>query len=241
MRIFSDAHGSGVHASQMIARHIAISEALERWAHLNVAHSTRRAAFAFDIDSSSNGLAAFPGLYRRQARSLAQFEAIERFCLLNWWEGRIDGELCRTEWPGISAIAFNQFANRCAVILFKDAGGHQFAYGHAAANTFRKACFRASVELVRYERVIRNWTESGGSSRLTDLFEKRATFFSTQEGFRIFTERLKLRAQGPKPQPEVICDAEILGPWTAYTTVWRFLFRPPSDRFLANEMDYFFW
>lgn len=239
MVIFSDAHGSGVHPSQMVARHKAISEAIERWAHLKTAHSADRGAFAFDVDASSNGMAAFPGLFSRQARVFARFEAIERFCLLNWWERRIDGEICRTEWPEISAIAFNHFPKCCAVILFREADG-QFAYGHAAAKTFREACFRALVELVRYEGVMRNWRESGEAC-LSSLFERRACFFSSKDGNRVFTERLNFRTNSLDPLPEVICDTEIIGPWTTYATVWRFLFRPPSGRFLANEIDYFFW
>jgi hypothetical protein len=220
---------------------MAVSEALERWAHIETAHSSLRAAFAFDADSSSNGMAAFPGLYSRQARVLAQFEAIERFCLLNWWEKRIDGEICQTEWPGITAVAFNQFANRCAVILFQESGHDRFAYGHAAARTFREACIRASIELVRHAGVIRNWDEFGGGKRVSDLFERRANFFSTKDGHRMFTDRLHYRTQSQCPLPEVICDSEIRGAWTAYTTVWRYLFRPPSDRFLTNATDYFFW
>ena len=86
LQIYSDADGTGTHASPMVARHIAVSEALERWAYHSTVRSERRADFGFDIDESSNGMAAFPGFSRAPARRGAVLEAVERFCLLNWWE-----------------------------------------------------------------------------------------------------------------------------------------------------------
>ena len=100
MQIFSNADGTGMHPSPMIARHMAVSEALERWAYHDSMRSSKRALFSFDVDGSSNGMAAFPGLFVQMARRRAFFEAAERFCLLNWWERRLDGEICDTRWPG---------------------------------------------------------------------------------------------------------------------------------------------
>ena len=65
MQIYCNADGSGFHSSPMVARHIAISEALERWAYYETLNSNRRATFGFHLDPSSNGMAAYPGLFVR--------------------------------------------------------------------------------------------------------------------------------------------------------------------------------
>ena len=87
--LFSPANGSGTSPSPMVARFMAISEAMERWAHWQLHTSTDKGKYGFDVDPSSNGMAAYPGLFRRQARPSALMEAAERFNLLNWWEGRL--------------------------------------------------------------------------------------------------------------------------------------------------------
>ena len=85
----SAASGSGTAPSPMVARFMALSEALERWAHWQLHPSAAGIPYGFGIDPSSNGMAAYPGLWRRQARTGALMEASERFNLLNWWEGHL--------------------------------------------------------------------------------------------------------------------------------------------------------
>lgn len=242
MQIFSNADGTGMHPSPMIARHMAVSEALERWAYHDSMRSSKRALFSFDVDGSSNGMAAFPGLFVQMARRRAFFEAAERFCLLNWWERRLDGEICDTRWPGVRAIAFKSPIGGTAVILFMRSDWGFYAYGHAAGSSFEKACEHAVIELVRHESVIRCWMLAGNSIPAGNPFERRAWFFSTDEGHKLFKERLCSRADCLKPAAEILCDSEIPGPWSTYATIWRFLFRPPSSRFMEKDNDrYFFW
>src|SRR6185503_9926832 len=50
MALFSDADGTGTHRVPAIARHKAISEALERWAFHATVRSERAAEFGFDVD-----------------------------------------------------------------------------------------------------------------------------------------------------------------------------------------------
>ena len=42
-------------------------------------------------------------------------------------------------------------------------------------------------------------------------------------------------------RPEQLVDTEIVGEWTSYATVWRVLYRPPVERFLHEELDFFLW
>lgn len=86
-KVYASADGSGVHRNPVTARHIAISEALERWAHYQLWNSEDRTRYGFDVDPTSNGMSAFPGLFPGQARTYAYSEAIERYTLFSWWEG----------------------------------------------------------------------------------------------------------------------------------------------------------
>ena len=244
MSIYSDADGSGTHPRASVARHMAVSEALERWAFHSVVRSARASEFGFDVDPSSNGMSAFPGLVRTDARRKAMLEAVERFSLISWWEGRAEGRLFETDWPGVSAVAIDGPFGGVTVIAFArtDYGG--YAYGHAAEESFGAACERAVIELARHEWVLRSsWLAfaSGERSAPTDLFERRCLFFSSAEGHDCFRQRLTGPRKGPMPRAEVVCDRDIPGPWAEYATVWRFALRPPSGEFLRAGDDYFFW
>ena len=72
LSLFSAADGTGTHPVAAVARHKAISEAMERWAFHALVRSENAADFGFDIDPSSTGMSAFPGILRRQARRSAR-------------------------------------------------------------------------------------------------------------------------------------------------------------------------
>jgi ribosomal protein S12 methylthiotransferase accessory factor YcaO len=101
--LFAIADGSGTHTSASVARHIAVSEALERWAITSISQSARRSSYGFDLDLTSNGMAAFPGLIAKQARRFARLEAVERHCLFGWWEGLYRGIFRMIRWDEIHA------------------------------------------------------------------------------------------------------------------------------------------
>src|SRR5581483_533871 len=105
--LFGSADGSGTHRLATVARHKAVSEAMERWAFFSTVRSERAEEFGFDVDPSTCGMSAFPGLLRRQARRNAVLEAVERFTLIAWWEGLVDGRRFETDWPGVSAVAID--------------------------------------------------------------------------------------------------------------------------------------
>lgn len=241
--LFSDCDGSGVHQEASVARHMAISEALERWAFSASYRSERAADYGFDIDPSTSGMSAFPGLWGRQARHRSVIEAIERFCLMGWWEGLIEGRRFDTDWPGVSAVAINGPFGGVTVIAYSRTQWGGYAYGYAASESFTGACEKAILELARNESVLRSWwlgRLAGEKIEPKHLFERRCVYFGTEEGHELFQWRLGTKFSGRSLQPEVICDAEIPGPWSDYATVWRFALRPPSDGFLRGGDRYFF-
>jgi len=243
LTLYSDADGTGTDPVPSVARHKAVSEALERWACDSVARSERAAEFGFDLDPSSNGMAAFPGLLPRQARRSAVLEAIERFSLIGWWEGMMAGQTFETDWPGVSAVAIDGPLGGVAVVAYARTqwGGH--VYGHAAEESFGAACERAVMELSRHESILRRrWLHrlSGHENEPTNVFERRCLFFATDEGHELFLSRATARPTRTAPRPEVICDQEVTGPWSRYAKVWRFALRPPTEGYLRGGERYFF-
>jgi len=244
LSIYSDADGSGTHPRASVARHMAVSEALERWAFHSVVRSPQAAEYGFDVDPSSNGMSAFPGLVRSNARRKAMLESVERYSLIAWWEGRAAGRPFETDWPGVSAVAIDGPFGGVTVIVYARTEFGGYAYGHAAEESFGAACERAVVELARHEWVLRSsWLSvlSGEMRRPRDLFERRCLYFASEAGHEAFQRRLRTAPASSTARPEVICDRDIPGPWAEYATVWRFALRPVSDAFLRAGDDYFFW
>ncbi|MDI1251462.1 MAG: hypothetical protein PSV13_21560 [Lacunisphaera sp.] len=242
--LYSRANGSGTDASPMVARFKAISEAMERWAHWEMHQGPERHKYGFDVDPSSNGLAAFPGLWRRQARQVALMEAAERFNLLNWWEGRLTARESETRWPGMRAATICSPAPGITVILFKRTEAGFVAYGHGAAMDFDTACGKAAIEMERHAQVVARFALSH-AGRIRDQLpatahplERRSLFFALDEGHELFLERLRSPARATA-ELKLVYDGPVPGPWTRYADVWRVVYAPPSRRFLGMEENYF--
>jgi hypothetical protein len=244
-RIYSDAAGSGTHSSPLVARYIALSEAMERWAYAATIRSPDRARYGFDIDPMSNGMAAFPGWHPAQPRRTARFEAIERFNLTAWWEGMLPTSVRATPWREIDAVVIGEDREAVTVIVHKaTSDGH--AYGHAAAADFDAACRKAVVELYRHERVVRGYrvkqlTGSAGLVTPSELLERRSLFFASAEGHDDFRRRVATAPRGPSPPRRLAYDGPIPGPWSRYADVWRVAFHPVSPKYLLDDERYFLW
>jgi len=242
--LYSRANGSGTDASPMVARFKAISEAMERWAHWEMHQCPERHRYGFEVDPSSNGLAAFPGLWRRQARQVALLEAAERFNLLNWWEGRLTALASDTRWPGVRAAIICSQAPGITVILFRRTEAGFVAYGHGAAMDFDTACWKAAIEMERHAQVVARFALSH-AGRIRDQLpasahplERRSLFFALDEGHELFLERLRSPARA-EAELNLVYDGPVPGPWTDYADVWRVVYAPPSRRFLGLEENYF--
>jgi hypothetical protein len=245
--VFSDAAGTGTADSPMVARYKAISEAIERWAHMAVVTSSERNKYGFDVDPSSNGMAAFPGIRQRQARPAAYWEAIERFCVLSWWEGRLDATERETRWPGVKAVVIQSETPGVTVILHRHSAHGHHAYGHAAGPDFDTACKRAAMELERHDYVVQQYllVHAGAAGDVlpdkAQAIEQRSIFFAQPEGQELFQERLRTKRWLPQAQPRLVFDGPVPGAWTEYADVWRMVYAPPSERFLSKDSRYFFW
>jgi hypothetical protein len=75
-----------------------------------------------------------------------------------------------------------------------------------------------------------------------NLFESRALYFASAEGFADFWERVEASKKAVSARtPVKVFDGEIPGPWSRYATVWRVVFKPETRRFLEDGKSYCFW
>ena len=257
LKVYGSADGNGTSVYLNQARYKSISEALERWAFYEVAVSQRTDQFGFAVDRSTSGMSAFPGLTHRNASDNAFYEAVERWSLGAWWEGKLRSS--RLANPAISSdgsftpqgveiqvghLLSGTRAARgrtvSAVILWSGISGHgRVCYAFSCASTLSKAIQRASIELDRNRRVL---SELPLSSEVSETGEKRLLFFSTPEGHERFMNQVE-RSLSETPviseAPRLITDAPIPGPWTRYCQVWRCLFEPVSRDHESDRIDYF--
>jgi hypothetical protein len=238
--LYSDADGSGANRCPVKAQHMAISEAMERWAYHTTVNSADAAVYGFDVDPSTNGMAAFPGVLARQARRRSYLEAVERFSIISWWDGLAEGRLISTDWPDVDAVLINGPAGGFTAVTFTETKDG-YALGHAADESIGAACEKAIVEMERHARVVRYWhAEHDRTEQPASVQDRRSLFFSTEEGFAQFRKRIGVKPSAPPPSFDLVCDKEIPGPWAQYSTVWRVAFRPPSRHFLSADHTYYF-
>jgi hypothetical protein len=239
--IYGQADGTGSAGSAAIACHMAISEALERWAFLAMHNRPEGRRYGFDVDRSSNGMAAFPGMFRNQAASRARLEALERFALIAWWDGRLPAERMGSPFPGVDLVRIHHNAGEGEVVILVQRSRAGVAYGHAAGRTVRSAACKAAVELARADFVLVAHRAKGALVQAANFFERRALFFSTDEGYAAFERRLATPPDRAAPSWVTAFDGEIPGPWSRWATVWRHAVAMPTDEYLNPGSDFFFW
>lgn len=246
-QVFGSADGGSTHRNELIARFKAISEAIERWAYFDRFDSNLHQLYGFDIDGSTTGMAAFPGLFHSKARLAARVEGIERFALQHWWEGRLE----HAEGPGplgSRAVSLKlPFNDVSAVIVYEDDPVSGTAhYGYGAGVSLPRALEQAHGEMVRHRLAVQRYLERNPSPEMglavvSDTHERRSLYFALQEGRALFQDRLTSGPWSPIAKPKEVFNGWIPGPWDRYATVWRCLFEPPSDESASSRMDYFFW
>lgn len=239
--VYGGADGTGSSANRSVACHMAISEALERWAFLAVARQGEQASYGFDSDPSSNGMAAFPGLFPSQAARIARMEALERLALVSWWDGRLGSAWMPAPWPGVSMLRILHDFGPGEVVILRQGGGETVAYGHAAGRSLRSAAFKASVELARNRRVLSAHRSLGLLAEPVNFLERRALHFSAKEGAAEFDALAGKPARRPANRARIVFDGRIPGPWSRWATVWRRAYEMPTDAFLDPKVNFFFW
>ena len=242
LSVYGNADGTGSHRSAQVARHMAISEALERWAFYETAQGDEAAKYGFDLDNSTNGMAAFPGLFKSQARKRAYHEALERWALISWWSGHMRAKVVGDAMFGVTALRLEHSAKfgEVAVLFRRSAAGH-VSYGYSAGSTFGTAVARAAVELARNEFVVSYYKLRSVAQEVPNCFERRCLYFAGEEGHSEFLRRAFDRKPHREAEWSVKFDGEIAGAWSKYATVWRVVPAMPSREYLDPKSSFFFW
>lgn len=240
--VYGNADGTGSHESPQVARYMAISEAMERWAFHTEYNGPNAEKYGFNVDRSTNGMAAFPGLLKGQSQKRARLEALERLALISWWDGRITASSASSPLPGVNLLRLHHPADFGEVVIVyrRSRSGH-VSYGNAASDTVAGAAARAMIELARNEFVVTYHKIRGGRDDVKDFFERRCLYFATPEGHEEFLARVHSQPEKPVQPWEPVFDGEIRGPWSKYATVWRTAVRMPTLDFLDRRLNFFFW
>lgn len=240
--VYGNADGTGSNDSPQVARYMAISEAMERWAFHSEYSGPNAEKYGFHVDRSTNGMAAFPGLLKAQSRKRARLEALERLALISWWDGRITASAAPSPLPGVNMLRLHHAADFGEVVIVyrRSRSGH-VSYGNAAADTVAGAAARAMIELARNEFVVTYHKIRGGRDDVKDFFERRCLYFATPQGHEEFLEKMRSKTEKPVQPWEPVFDGEIPGPWSKYATVWRTAVRMPTLDFLDRRLNFFFW
>lgn len=238
--LYGDAHGMGTARTKAEAIFKAISEALERWAWFSATRDPKlHSDLRLDLDSSTTGFAAFPGLGVQGARKRAHFEASERWALSAWWEGKTthkgitvldqEGIELKTGIPGTAVV-----------ILWKNFSNLR-AYGFAASFSARAAAEKAVVELRRNIEALKHFQDNAEAINTEELSltEKRLRFFAETKGRELFNQRLAHQGNSCAA-PKLIVDMGVVGPWTQYAHVWRCLFEGGEIREKEKESYFLF-
>ena len=242
--------GAGSAADPSTARFRAISEALERWAFRHCSRdASETARYGFDYDPTTNGMGAYPGLFNSPARTAAESEAIERTCLIHWWDGFLNASAIMDPFEGVRGIEIeNPFSHDTVVLLWKFISEKFYTYGFGIGKSLNKACWRAGIELHRTANIVemhyrnKEAIDSDYVSQFPHLFERRILYFSRPEAFAQIIEKIENGPDKKCPKkPCALIDCKVTGPWDRYVTVWRVVYEQPNRDFSSNRSDYFFW
>lgn len=248
--VFGSADGTGTHSSAMVARHKAISEAMERWALYYLRQSGLDADYGMREDPSSTGMSAFPGLWETQARSRAHCEAAERYCLIAWWEGLLATIPFKAPDRDIAARRIeNPLTGHAVILTWKKLKRGFTAYGFGAARKAKDAYWQSVIEMERAVVALSRYYLDNPGFEADDLvtvanhLERRVLFYSLPEGHGEFMERVKA-SENRKTETRAVkplLDRKVDGPWNRYATVWRVLYPMPSRQYLNGHENVFYW
>lgn len=247
---FAVADGGGTHRRLKVARYMAVSECIERWA-MRALRAQGSRSYGFAIDPTSNGMAAYPGLFAKNTRKFALNEAKERYYLQAWWQRR----MAATRWnalpQGMHAIVIGPGTGQgCLAVVWRCVDNRYFIYGFSWGANSTQACFRASVEMERTGQVVglhyrkRARLDRAYVDALEDVIDRRTVYFSTTEGHERFLSVVEAsvdRDFPSVPAPYTLFDGEIPGPWKRFANVWRVVFKPLIEDVFSPRYDIFVW
>lgn len=236
-KIYNNCDGTGTDKYKNVSVYKAISEALERLAFYD-SFDSGYYEYLFDINPTTTGMAAFPHVLKKYSRQNARNEAVERWAIHEFNRHNLQVLYHRTIVNGLSVyelvVPFSD-VKVCLLSLNKD---NIHTYGFAGGSNFGSAYNRALVELNRNFTVLKK-IKNHNFNDFLDSIDRTLVFFSTSEGYLNFLEKIRMSpARFTKPLPKVICDKEMIGEWSKYSVVWRYLL---EDSYFDCSQDHTFF
>ncbi len=221
-KIYRNGDGSGTDQYKNVAVYKAISETLERLAFYEMV-DTHEKEFSFDTNPTTTGMAAFPYFNSSSARKNAKAEAIERWAIHEFNKSRVPISSIQSNIPHLKHYEIHTPFKEVTVSLLVYKINDFYVYGFAGGSSLNHSFTRALVELDRNIRVMSKSYEKKNQD-FTATVDKTIYYFSTDAGNQKFNSLIE---SSPKKiintNPKILCDKELIGPWTKYTKVWRYL------------------
>lgn len=247
LKIYQNCTGSGTDTKPFEALEKSISESLERWAFLETVNSDNKKQFGFDIDSSTNGMAAHPTRIIAQKNSF--LEALERWTLSTWWN---HGIKCDKECSSDSGVLHFTFSYKdqpqlklfnmenASVIMTYKKEKNFYTYGFGAALTKEAAYQKAEIERTRNRDVLSWYLKNEQTFSDLHYTEESLVFYSTGEGFDLFRKKLTLDHY-TKIRFDVLFSKQMPGPWEKWVYVYRTLLTSEANfNHSSNQKIYLF-
>ena len=222
--VYRNCDGSGTDKYKNIAVYKAISEALERLAFYEAVDSYN-SSFCFDINPTTTGMAAFPHFKTKYARSNAKAEAVERWAIHEFNKMHLPIVEHQSSIKNLRHFEIvTPFRDIKVSITVYEYSGF-YAYGFAGGEDLSQSFRRSLIELDRNIRVLEKYEQKEKTSEeLKATVDKTILYFSKKDGRERFDFLVKSAPSHiVNLNPKILCDKEIKGKWSEYTTVWRFL------------------
>lgn len=236
--IYRNCDGSGTDQYKNIAVYKAISEALERFAFYQAADNYEK-RYCFDINPTTTGMAAFPHFRSKYARSNAMAEAVERWAIHEFNRMNLPIKTHPTSIENLKHYELITPYKNIKVSLIVH-NNNFYSYSFAGGQSLNHSFKRALIELDRNIRVLEKYYQKGRQEKnLETTVDKTISFFSTQDGYEKFDSLIKNAPMKVKNyNPKILCDKEVKGKWSEYTTVWRYLI---EDSYFDCSKDHTFF
>lgn len=248
LQIYGSGTASGTSDKKSVAIYKAISEGLER---MVFDLSVDSGKYGFYEDPTTNGMSAYPEFFARQCKERAMYEAIERFTLACFWEGKASarvGHTCKllgklNQRIELYFLESSIFPNTPTVLLhYYDSSLDFHSYGFSCASSADRSVDQALVELHRNWSVLKHFLKASVVD-IQNLGEQRLVHFASVHGWRQVYEKIR-RAPSSSAyviQPKIFYDGPISGFWNRWVKVWRHSLKMPSRHYLQGPVDYFFF
>lgn len=237
--IYRNSDGAGTADYKNIAVYKAISEALERLAFYELVDCNKK-NYAFDINPTTTGMAAFPSLTYSEARKNAKMEAVERWAIHEINRGNLPIIKHNVKNCNLSHLEILTPVKDIKVTLLVFKHDDFYAYGFAGGNDLNHSFNKALVELDRNIRVLKIiYNKKPIVQSFENATDRTIFYFSTNDGYEKFEEIINNAPLNIKnTNPKIICDKSVDGRWNEYTKVWRYLL---EDSYFPCHEDHTFF